>query len=260
MMTRTISTACWSRTARASSRGAVPNTSVAAGRIRSGCLTQSTNDAMPACATRPSHERFSAVILRNQGRRSSIAAIAAVPSAPIDRSIRATVSGCTRAASPGRPPVPPSAVAALPHLPAARRLLASRPRPGSRARPTDPAPSAGHAAGREHAEQVVDEPGVERPAGRQDAVPDGPEDDIGDDGRVRVVGQVAALARAAGDDAERVPAALEEGDAEPLAELAVELRLRHQRAEQRRRAGAGWRSRSWPRGTPAGRRGNSRGR
>ena len=92
MMTRTISTACWRLTARASSRGAVTNTSVAAGRIHSGCLIQSTNEAMPACATSPSHERFSAVILRNQGSRSSIAAIAAVPRVPIDRSIRRTVS------------------------------------------------------------------------------------------------------------------------------------------------------------------------
>ena len=107
MMTRTISTACCSRTARASSRGAVPKTSVAAGRARSGWRIQSTNAAMPACATRPSQDRFSADIRRNHGSRASIAAIAAVPSAPMDRSIRATVSGCTRAgAAPSPPPAP----------------------------------------------------------------------------------------------------------------------------------------------------------
>ena len=58
---------------------------------------------MPACATSPSHDRFSADIFLNHGSRSSIAAIAAVPSAPIDRSIRRTVSGCTRAGASSAP-------------------------------------------------------------------------------------------------------------------------------------------------------------
>ena len=97
MMTRSISTACCRLTARASSRGAVPNTSPAtAGRSRSGWRIQSTNAAIPACATRPSHDRFSADMARNQGSRLSIDAMAAVPRLPIDRSMRATVSSCTR--------------------------------------------------------------------------------------------------------------------------------------------------------------------
>ena len=100
MMTRTISTACCRLTARASSRGAVPNTSVSAGRLRSGCLIQSRNAAMPAWATRPSQDRFSADMLRNHGSRSSMAAMAAVPSAPVARSIRRTVSACTRGLDP----------------------------------------------------------------------------------------------------------------------------------------------------------------
>ena len=51
---------------------------------------------MPAWATRPSQDRFSADMLRNHGSRSSIAAMAAVPSVPVARSIRRTVSSCTR--------------------------------------------------------------------------------------------------------------------------------------------------------------------
>jgi hypothetical protein len=101
MTTRTISTACCRLTALASSRGAVLNTSVPAGRVRSGCRIQSTNAAMPAWAIRPSQDRFSADIRPNQGSRSSIAAIAAVPSVPVARSMRRTVSGCTRARAAG---------------------------------------------------------------------------------------------------------------------------------------------------------------
>ncbi len=103
MMTRTISTACCRLTARASSRGAVPNTSVTAGRFRSGCLSQSRNAAIPAWATRPSQDLFSADMLRYQGSRASMAAIAAVPSVPVARSIRRTVSAftCGRCASAG---------------------------------------------------------------------------------------------------------------------------------------------------------------
>ena len=62
---------------------------VTAGRLRSGCLSQSRNAAMPAWATRPSQDRFSADMLRYHGSRSSMAAMAAVPSAPVARSIRA---------------------------------------------------------------------------------------------------------------------------------------------------------------------------
>ena len=109
-MTRIISIACCRLTARASSRGAVPNTSLPAGRCRSGCLIQSTNAAMPAWAISPSQDRFSADIRPNHGSRSSIAAIAAVPSVPVARSIRRTVSGCTRArAAPAPRGLPPSA-------------------------------------------------------------------------------------------------------------------------------------------------------
>ena len=112
MMTRTISTACCRLTARASSRGAVPNTSpVTAGLARSGCFTQLTNAAMPACATRPSHDLFSADIAANQGSLSSMAAIAAVPRAPVARSRRRTVSawtplrpGCLAPSPADRPP------------------------------------------------------------------------------------------------------------------------------------------------------------
>ena len=106
MVTRTISTACCRVTARASSRGAVPNTSTATdGRPRLGCLIQSTNAAMPAWATRPIQDRFSADIERNQASRSSIEAIAAVPSEPMARSSRCTVSARTRlaGAAPRRP-------------------------------------------------------------------------------------------------------------------------------------------------------------
>ena len=59
---------------------------------------------MPACATRPSQERFSADMARNHGSRLSIDAMAAVPRLPIDFSMRATVSSCTR--------LPPAAPAA----------------------------------------------------------------------------------------------------------------------------------------------------
>src|SRR6185437_13404995 len=106
MMTRTISTACCRLTALASSRGAVPNTSPAtAGLPRSGCFTQSTNAATPAWATRPSQDRFSADMARNQGRRRSIEAIAPVPRALIDCSRRVMVSALTRpGAGPARAP------------------------------------------------------------------------------------------------------------------------------------------------------------
>src|SRR3984957_2244549 len=106
MMTRIISTACCRLTARASSRGAVPNTWVTAGRFRSGCLIQSRNAAIAACATSPSQDRFSADMLRNHGSGLSMAAIAAVPSAPVARSIRLTVSALTRGPS-ARPPARP---------------------------------------------------------------------------------------------------------------------------------------------------------
>src|SRR5579859_725788 len=96
-MIRTISTACWRLTALASSRGAVPNTSPAtAGLPRSGCLTQSTNAATPACATRPSQDRFSADRARNHGSRWSMEAIDAAPSADMDCSSLAMVSALTR--------------------------------------------------------------------------------------------------------------------------------------------------------------------
>src|SRR5262249_55980546 len=57
-----------------------------------GARNQDTKAAMPAWATRPTHERSSAVIARYQGRRSSIRAIAAVASAPVERSTRRTVA------------------------------------------------------------------------------------------------------------------------------------------------------------------------
>jgi hypothetical protein len=78
----------------------VPTTGPAtAGRSRSGCFTQSTNVASAAWATRPSQDRFSADIVRNQGSRLSIDAMAAVPSGPMERSSRRTVSSRTRAVS-----------------------------------------------------------------------------------------------------------------------------------------------------------------
>ena len=88
----------YARTAEA--RGAVPNTSVTAGRSRSGCLIQSRNAAIPAWATSPSQDRFSADMFRYHGSRLSMAAIAAVPSAPVARSIRRTVSALTRGPTP----------------------------------------------------------------------------------------------------------------------------------------------------------------
>ena len=92
MITRAISTVCCRLTARANSLGAVPNTCPATpGRSRSGCFTQSTNVASAAWATRPSQDRFSADIARNQGSRLSIDAMAAVPSGPMERSSRRTV-------------------------------------------------------------------------------------------------------------------------------------------------------------------------
>ena len=115
-MTRTISTACWSVTALASSRGAVPNTSpTTAGLVRSGCLIQSTKAATPACATRPSQDLCSADMPRNQGSRRSIASIAAVPSAahrglepadgvvpdPAARAATPVAGGVTRLGVPG---------------------------------------------------------------------------------------------------------------------------------------------------------------
>ncbi len=99
MVTRTISTICWRLTARASSRGAVPNTSPATAlRRRSGCLTQSTKAAIPACATRPIQDRFSADMLRNHGSRCSMDVMAAVPSEPMACCSRLMVSSRTRPA------------------------------------------------------------------------------------------------------------------------------------------------------------------
>ena len=60
---------------------------------------------MPAWATRPIQDRFSADMERNQDSRSSIEAMAAVPSEPMARSSRWTVSGRTRPA--GAAPFPP---------------------------------------------------------------------------------------------------------------------------------------------------------
>ena len=103
-----MSTVCCSDTERFSSRGAVPkNSMLGAGRSSAACENHSTNAAMPAWATRPIHERSSADRARNQGRRSSMRAIAAVPSAPIAFSNRRAVSSRTRSFTctrlPGHP-------------------------------------------------------------------------------------------------------------------------------------------------------------
>ena len=96
MVMRTISTVCCRLTARASSRGAVPNTSPATdGRPRPGCFTQSTKAAMPAWATSPIQDLFSADMARNQASRWSMDAMASVPSDPIARSSRWIVSSRT---------------------------------------------------------------------------------------------------------------------------------------------------------------------
>ena len=111
MMTRTISTACCRLTARASSRGAVPNTSPATSRARSGCLIQSTKAAMPAWATRPSQDRFSADMLAeprqplvHRGHRGG-AERAHRPLEPL-RSVSGMHPRAGRLAAPPRPPSP----------------------------------------------------------------------------------------------------------------------------------------------------------
>src|ERR1700722_11361712 len=156
MMIRTISTACCRLTARASSRGAVPNTSTATeGRPRLGCLTQSTKAAMPAWATRPIQERFSADMERNQDSRCSIEAMAAVPREPMARSSRATVSA--RTLPGGAAPFPPVTRSAAVMLSACHgfgvlnplaAMAAGPRRPGSRAQPCEDRLAAAAAAAR----------------------------------------------------------------------------------------------------------------
>jgi predicted MFS family arabinose efflux permease len=84
----------------------------------------------------------------------------------------------------------------------------------------------------EQADQVVDEVGVQGFAGCQGPVPDGAEHDVGDRAGGGAGRQVAPFARAVGDHGERFPTALEEGGAETVAELRVNLRLGHQPAQQ----------------------------
>ena len=52
-----------------------------------GSRSHSVNAAMPACATRLTHERFSAGIARYQGRVCSMRSIAAAVSVPMLRSM-----------------------------------------------------------------------------------------------------------------------------------------------------------------------------
>src|SRR5688572_7221643 len=94
--TRTSSTVCCRVTDRVSSRGAVPNTSALIAWAASGWRNHSTKAATPACATRLTHDRFSAGIARYQGRTSSIRAIAASARVPMLRSRRRTVAGDCR--------------------------------------------------------------------------------------------------------------------------------------------------------------------
>ncbi len=101
MVIRTISTVCCSVTARASSRGAVPNTSALIVCGASGCRYHSVNAAIPAWATSPTQDRLSAGIARYQGSSSSIRAMAALASVPVDRSRLRTVAARRRAAEGG---------------------------------------------------------------------------------------------------------------------------------------------------------------
>lgn len=94
MVVRTISTVWRSVIARVSSRGAVPNTSVEMACGASGCRNHSVNAAMPACATRPIHDRFSGGIARYQDNVSSMRVIACAASAPDDFSRRFRVAEC----------------------------------------------------------------------------------------------------------------------------------------------------------------------
>src|SRR6478609_10781540 len=82
-----------------SSRGAVPNTSVEIACDASGRRYHSVNAAMPACATRPIHERCSGGIRRYHANWSSIRAIAADASFPADFSSRFSVAARNSARS-----------------------------------------------------------------------------------------------------------------------------------------------------------------
>ena len=73
---------------------------------RPACWNHSTNAAIPACATRPTQERSSAVSARNHGSRSSIRDMAAVPSVPMARSSLRVVSSRVRSVTPPRVPGP----------------------------------------------------------------------------------------------------------------------------------------------------------
>ena len=93
MVVRTSCTVCRRVTERVSSRGAVPKTSaLIAARSWSGCRNHSVKAAMPACATRPTQDRFSGGMSRYQANRSSIRWIATPASEPIAFSRRRTAA------------------------------------------------------------------------------------------------------------------------------------------------------------------------
>ncbi len=98
---RTISRVAPRLTERTSSRGAVPKTSGGTCSSASGSRNQATNAPMPAWATRPTHERSSALMARYQGSRSSIRATAAVDRLPTPCSTRRRVASL----GPRWPPV-----------------------------------------------------------------------------------------------------------------------------------------------------------
>ncbi len=92
IVVRTRSTVWCSEITRVNSRGAEPNIRVGIDECASGSRNQSTNAVMPDCATSPIQDRSCADSLPNHGSFSSIAAMAAVASAPValcNRSARA---------------------------------------------------------------------------------------------------------------------------------------------------------------------------
>ena len=106
---RTSWTTCCRLTDRAISWGAAANTSPVSRGASPGVRSHSTNEAMPACATSITHDRWSAGIDRNHGNSSSIRAVLLFARLPAARSSRRNVDGSsgfsvTPAACHGPPP------------------------------------------------------------------------------------------------------------------------------------------------------------
>src|SRR5690349_9775230 len=92
MTVRIRSRVCASEIERVSSRGAVPKTSAVTASWVWSLPNQSRNEVMPAWATSPTHDRFSAESERYHSWSPSICCTAAAPRSPAARATRARVA------------------------------------------------------------------------------------------------------------------------------------------------------------------------